>query len=860
VNLRPNKPPRVPRWWFPAAVLLAGLSLTLFASLYVSQTLNLRSRAQFDSSSEHMRVAVHAQLDTYVALLRGLAGYFAAETNVTREVFKAYIDRLRLGTDYPGIQGLGFALRTPSFATNAVRMNMRNQGVTNFQIWPAFARPEYFPILYLEPENVRNRAAIGYDMYTDPVRRAAMNQARDSGHRAASGKVILVQEIEGIKQAGFLIYLPIYEDGRIPETIDERRLKLKGFVYAPFRLGDLLTALFNPELLHGMDVQVFDGNGTGPEDLLFSSTAESSGRPGFTTTHEADIPIDVVGRIWTVHLRERSAHEGAFWFVPLLSVGGVGLSFTLFYLTYSEARARRRAERSTAQLQASEQALRDSETWLRLILENAWDYAIFSLDMEGRVISWNTGAERMFGFSEEEIVGQQGAVIFTDRDRERGAPEEELNRASRDGMAWDDCWHQRKNRSQIFVSGVVRPIVDGSGKQIGFIKIARDVTERLQAQEQLRHEKEFSDTIINSLPAMFYLFEQTGKLLRWNENAESVTGYSREELAERTPLDFFDSSHRERVAAAIRQVLEQGQASIEAELLTKDRQHIPYLFFGRRILLREKACVVGMGVDISERHRIEQELRQAEERLRNYTSQLEGRVTERTAHLQQSLQSLEGLLYHVAHDLRAPLRAMASFTRILLEDYGQQLDERGCDYARRISTSAQFMDSLVQDLLAYGRLAHTTVNLHKVSLQSQVDAVLEQFSEEIRNKHAQIEVQRPLPQVQGNPLLLNQILLNLLGNALKFVPPNVSPHVRIHAESDGLVRLWVEDNGIGIKPEYHHRIFRVFERLHTANQYPGTGIGLAIVQKGVERMGGRVGVESAPGGGSRFWIELPTAE
>jgi signal transduction histidine kinase len=99
-----------------------------------------------------------------------------------------------------------------------------------------------------------------------------------------------------------------------------------------------------------------------------------------------------------------------------------------------------------------------------------------------------------------------------------------------------------------------------------------------------------------------------------------------------------------------------------------------------------------------------------------------------------------------------------------------------------------------------------------------------------------------------------------LGNALKFVPPNVSPHVRIHAESDGLVRLWVEDNGIGIKPEYHHRIFRVFERLHTANQYPGTGIGLAIVQKGVERMGGRVGVESAPGGGSRFWIELPTAE
>jgi signal transduction histidine kinase len=276
-------------------------------------------------------------------------------------------------------------------------------------------------------------------------------------------------------------------------------------------------------------------------------------------------------------------------------------------------------------------------------------------------------------------------------------------------------------------------------------------------------------------------------------------------------------------------------------------------------------------------------LRESEEHLRRYATELEHRVAERTANLAQSIQSLEGVLYHVAHDLRAPLRGMASFTNILVDEYAPQLDERGRDYAFRISSAAQRMDRLVQDLLAYGRLAHTAVPVVNLSLESEVNAALNHFSEEIEARDATVEVCRPLPPVKANAAVLNQILSNLLSNALKFVRTETRPHLRICAEettsriesaaakANGVptldvrlsalegrfVRVWIEDNGIGISPEYHERIFRMFERLHGVGAYPGTGIGLAIVRKGVERMGGRTGVESVPGVGSRFWLELP---
>ncbi|MDB6056022.1 MAG: Multi-sensor signal transduction histidine kinase [Verrucomicrobiales bacterium] len=225
--------------------------------------------------------------------------------------------------------------------------------------------------------------------------------------------------------------------------------------------------------------------------------------------------------------------------------------------------------------------------------------------------------------------------------------------------------------------------------------------------------------------------------------------------------------------------------------------------------------------------------------------------------LQETNTELESFSYTVSHDLRAPLRAMQGFADALLQDYAPQLDDTARDYATRIVVAARRMDALIQDLLVYSRLNRAELHLKPVELTEAINDALTQLEDGIREKKAKIEVVQPLPQVCAHHATLVQVIVNLLGNGMKFMGADGHPEIRIHAEPiSDKIRLYVKDNGIGIKPEYFTRIFRVFERLHGVETYPGTGIGLAIVRKGIERMGGRVGLESQPDHGSTFWIEL----
>jgi signal transduction histidine kinase len=232
-------------------------------------------------------------------------------------------------------------------------------------------------------------------------------------------------------------------------------------------------------------------------------------------------------------------------------------------------------------------------------------------------------------------------------------------------------------------------------------------------------------------------------------------------------------------------------------------------------------------------------------------------VAERTADLRATNEQLETFIYSIAHDLRAPLRSMTGYAELILEDYGSTLEPAGQKMLRRIQEASEFMDKLLMDLLTYGRAASAPLKLDTVEVQKAWDSALFQCAIQIENSKAAIETVSPLPQVRADEVTLGQILANLLSNALKFVPQGTQPRIRLRAEpSEARVRLWMEDNGIGIPVDQQGRVFRVFERLHGA-RYAGTGIGLSIVRKGVERMGGRVGVKSEPGKGSSFWIELP---
>lgn len=267
--------------------------------------------------------------------------------------------------------------------------------------------------------------------------------------------------------------------------------------------------------------------------------------------------------------------------------------------------------------------------------------------------------------------------------------------------------------------------------------------------------------------------------------------------------------------------------------------------------------------EITERKQAEKELQDAKAALADEAVLLERLVAERTAELTSTNKQLEAFVYTIAHDLRAPLRAMQGFSETLVNDESPALSEAGQDYVKRIRDSARYMDALLGDLLAFASITQQHIELAPTNLQPIVEAVLSRLEKDIAEKHALVETTGPWPVVMAHTPTLSQVLFNLLSNALKFVRPGVQPQIRVRAEEapvqPGSIRIWVEDNGIGIAPEHQQQIFRLFLRLHR-DAYPGTGIGLTIAQKGVERMGGTLGVESSTEHGSRFWFDLRKAE
>jgi signal transduction histidine kinase len=246
---------------------------------------------------------------------------------------------------------------------------------------------------------------------------------------------------------------------------------------------------------------------------------------------------------------------------------------------------------------------------------------------------------------------------------------------------------------------------------------------------------------------------------------------------------------------------------------------------------------------------------------RGFRRSLERQVEERTVQLTQVNRELDAFAYTISHDLRAPLRAMHGYANALVEDYGPVLPQEGHRFADRIVAAADRMEELIRDILTYSRLAREEVSVRPVALKTTVERVIADAELQIRETKAVVEVKHPLPDVMAHPPTLNQAAANLLSNAIKFVPRERTPHIRIRAEErDGRVRLWVEDNGIGIDPAHQERVFQPFQRLHGVESYQGTGIGLAIVSRSLERMDGHSGVISIPGEGSRFWIELRSAQ
>jgi PAS domain S-box-containing protein len=509
----------------------------------------------------------------------------------------------------------------------------------------------------------------------------------------------------------------------------------------------------------------------------------------------------------------------------------------------------------------SQAAMRASEIRYRRLFEAARD-GILILDPTTRKITdANPFMSELLGYPHGELLGKElwEIGLLKDEQASRSAFRELQKKHF---IRYEDLPLQNKagQRHEVeFVSNLYQE----NGHKVIQCNI-RDITARKKSEEALRQSEERYRTLFNSIDEGFcvieMLFDENDKpvdyrFLEVNPSFEQQTGMPGavgKRMREIAP------KHEPHWYEAFGDVALTGKpVRFINEAKALDRWFDVYAFrFGGR----ESRRVALLFMNITERRRAEQALVTAKNQIGRHALELEQVVAERTGELRETIGELQGFSYSVSHDMRAPLRAMQSFAHYLVDEYGDKLDEQGVNYLHQIMRSAVRLDRLIQDVLSYTRILHSKLPLERVDLDRLVRDLIEVFPNGQPIK-PEIQIKDPLPHVRGNEALLAQCVSNLLSNGAKFVSPGTTPHLEISAEAidDASIRVWFKDNGIGIAPENHHRIFRLFERIHPTTQYEGTGIGLTIVRKAIERMDAQVGFESELGKGSNFWIQLKKA-
>ncbi|UQA59778.1 CHASE domain-containing protein [Polyangium aurulentum] len=476
---------RIPAW-APYLVLILSLLFTVAVTYSAADAADHKERVRFEATAQRVNGAISGRLDTYVAMLVSGAGLLTARQDVSRDDFRAFVQRLDLQARYPGIQGIGFSIRVPPEERDSLVARVRAEGIADFTIRPPEPRDEYTTILYLEPLDRRNRAALGYDMFSEPVRRAAMERARDTNAPAASGRVMLVQEIDEQKQRGFLIYVPVYQNGMPHTTPAERQAALRGYVYSPFRADDLLHGIMGGENIPALEVKVYDGTETTPDHLLHDSAGRGGGdeRKG---RRRSVSTLDIAGRPWTVVVTAPVQFDPLSGrdVVPYFFVGGALGSLLLFGITRTQARAQQIAERAAADLERSEQSMRESAQHLRNVLDGVTTHTGL-MRPDGTLIEVNRAMLGAASLEPAAVLGKtfEDTYFWSYSEDSRKAVKSAIERARTGEVARVDVRMRVAEDRFTTVDLTIAPLRGESGTIEHLVPTGMDISARLQAEQE----------------------------------------------------------------------------------------------------------------------------------------------------------------------------------------------------------------------------------------------------------------------------------------------------------------------------------------------------------------------------------------
>ena len=491
----------------------------------------------------------------------------------------------------------------------------------------------------------------------------------------------------------------------------------------------------------------------------------------------------------------------------------------------------------------AETSLRASEARLRLLVGSVRDYAIYMLDPEGHVRSWNAGAQHIKGYTESEILGQHFSRFYTPEDVAAGRPDAALQAAAAHGQFAEEAWRVRKDGSRFWADVLINAVRDDRGALVGFAKVTRDLTERKRAEQALRASEERFRILAVTANDAILSADSHGNITYFNPGAERIFGYTAEEVSGR-PLT---TLMPERFAEAHRAGLARYLATREARVIGRTVELAGRRKDGTEFPLELSLAAWNQGAEVAFTAIIRDitSRKEGEERLRSYATQLEAANKE-----------LEAFSYSVSHDLRAPLRSLDGFSQALLEDYHDRLDDTGRDFLQRVRAASQRMGTLIDDLLSLSRVTRGDLQVEKVDLSALATALAAELQRSDPQRDVRFAIAPDLV-ARGDPGLMRLVLQNLLGNAWKFTGKRSPAHVEVGSMAhDGRRAFFVQDDGAGFDMAYAAKLFGAFQRLHASDEFPGSGIGLATVQRIIHRHGGRVWAEGTPGRGATFYFTL----
>lgn len=490
----------------------------------------------------------------------------------------------------------------------------------------------------------------------------------------------------------------------------------------------------------------------------------------------------------------------------------------------------------------------------RMMVEQVKDYAIFMLDPQGHIWSWNAGAERITGFRAEEAIGKHVSIFYPKDDVKSGVPQRELDITTSLGSLDLQGWRLRKDGSRFWAAITITALYDREDKLTGFVKITRDNTERRGIEEAMQKSRNMLERLFENAPDAVVVVDGNGLIRKVNQQTEVLFGYMREELIghriEQLIPERFHRRHRQH----LRNYFADPRArkmGIGLELYgrNQDGREMPVDIMLSPIATNEGTWAFAVIRDITQQKHSELKISELNLALKNQVEQLAATNRE-----------LEAFTYSVSHDLRAPLRHIIGFVDLLNAKSMGSLDEKSRHYLQVITEAAKKMGSLIDDLLAFSRMGRSEMMKTRVDLQLMVQEIAGELAEEAKGRDIAWEI-KPLPAVIGDSAMLRQVMVNLIANALKFTRPRPLAKISIGAlEQENETLFYVRDNGVGFDAAYVNKLFGLFQRLHGAEEFEGTGVGLAIVQRIITRHGGRVWAEGEVDGGATFWFSLPKAE